>query len=103
MASTIRTPPSLGDYTPLAEYQEQTPETFSGGKPVLYYHATGARAWVPGSQRGSLPIFPADALSAPTAPENVALNGFSEEMVEQKVDLFVNSELVAPVLLNRRC
>ncbi|KAK0652343.1 regulator of volume decrease after cellular swelling-domain-containing protein [Cercophora newfieldiana] len=92
MASTIRSAPSVGDYTPLAEHQQQTPETFFGGKPVLYYHAVGAKAWVPSSQRGRLPIFPADASSTPTAPENVALNGSSEEIVEQKVDLFINSE-----------
>jgi chloride channel, nucleotide-sensitive, 1A len=84
----------LSDYVPLAEHQEKTPETFHGGKPVLHYHATGAKAWVPASQRGSLPIFPADLSSEPTAPENSTLSGSSEEMVEQKVDVFVNTEYV---------
>ncbi|KAK4451955.1 regulator of volume decrease after cellular swelling-domain-containing protein [Podospora aff. communis PSN243] len=92
MTSTIRSPPSLSDYIPLSEHQAQTPETFYGGKPILYYHGIGAKAWVPSSQRGILPIFAADASSAPTAPENAALSGSSEEIVEQKVDLFVNSE-----------
>ncbi|KAK5654783.1 hypothetical protein OQA88_6819 [Cercophora sp. LCS_1] len=77
--STIRSPPELGDYTPLAEYQAQTPETFHGGKPILYYHATGAKAWIPSSQRGSLPIFPADLSSAPSAPESDTLSGSSDE------------------------
>jgi nucleotide-sensitive chloride channel 1A len=94
MTSTIRSPPALSDYVPLAEHQEKTPETFHGGKPVLHYHATGAKAWVPASQRGSLPIFPADLSSEPTAPENSTLSGSSEEMVEQKVDVFVNTEYV---------
>ncbi|KAK0720090.1 regulator of volume decrease after cellular swelling-domain-containing protein [Lasiosphaeris hirsuta] len=92
MPSTIRSPPSLGDYKSLAEHQEQTPDTFYGGKPILYYHATGAKAWIPSSQRGGLPFFPADLSPNPTAPESDALNGSSEETVEQVVDLFVNSE-----------
>lgn len=94
MTSTIRSPPVLSDYVPLAEHQEKTPETFHGGKPVLHYHATSAKAWVPASQRGSLPIFPADLSSEPTAPENSTLSGAYEEMVEQKVDIFVNTEYV---------
>jgi nucleotide-sensitive chloride channel 1A len=82
------------DFTPLSEYQSQTPETFHGGKAVLHYHATGVKAWIPKSQQGSLPFFPADAGSAPTGPEAAELNGDAEEQVEQLVDLFVNSELV---------
>lgn len=94
MTSTIRSPPALSDYVPLAEHQEKTPETFHGGKSVLHYHATGAKAWIPASQRGSLPIFPADLSSEPTAPENSTLTGSFEQMVEQKVDIFVNTEYV---------
>jgi hypothetical protein len=81
----------LGDYIPLSEHQEQTPDSFYDGKPVLHYHATGAKAWIPKSQLGKLPFFPADLSSEPTAPENSALSGQTEESVEQKVDLFVNS------------
>ncbi|KAL2131045.1 hypothetical protein VTI74DRAFT_5608 [Chaetomium olivicolor] len=88
---TVRSPFALSDYTPLAEHQEQTPDSFYDGKPVLHYHATGAKAWIPKSQLGKLPFFPADLASAPTAPESSALSGQSEENVEQKVDLFVNS------------
>ncbi|KAK4230408.1 regulator of volume decrease after cellular swelling-domain-containing protein [Podospora fimiseda] len=89
--TTIRSPPPLSDYTPLAEHQEQTPESFYDAKPVLYYHGVGAKAWIPKSQRGKLPFFPADLEAAPTAPENVGLVDAVEENVEQKVDLFVNS------------
>jgi nucleotide-sensitive chloride channel 1A len=92
LPATIRSPPSLENYTPLSEHQSQTPETFYGGKPVLYYHATGAKAWIPTSQRGSLPFFPADLGSDPSGPEGGVLNGTPEELVEQIVDLFVNSE-----------
>ena len=88
---TVRSPFALGDYTPLSEHQEQTPDSFYDGKPVLHFHATGAKAWIPKSQRGKLPFFLADLESAPTAPESSALNSQPEENVEQKVDLFVNS------------
>ncbi|GAB1314447.1 Regulator of volume decrease after cellular swelling-domain-containing protein [Madurella fahalii] len=101
--ATVRSPFALSDYTPLAEHQEQTPESFYDGKPVLYYHATGAKAWVPKSQRGKLPFFPADLSSAPTAPENGALNGLTEEHVEQKVDLFVNSQNLAVFCPSAEC
>jgi hypothetical protein len=88
---TVRSPFALSDYTPLPDHQEQTPNSFYDAKPVLYYHATGAKAWIPKSQRGKLPFFPVDLSSGPTSPENNALNGQAEENVEQKVDLFVNS------------
>jgi hypothetical protein len=90
--STVRSPFALGDYTPIADHQEQTPASFYDGKPVLYYHATAAKAWIPASQGGKLPFFPTDFTSAPTAPESSALDAMREEHVEQKVDLFVNSQ-----------
>lgn len=104
--ATVRSPFALSDYTSLAEHQEQTPESFYDGKPVLYYHGTGAKAWIPKSQRGKLPFFPADLSSAPTAPENGALSGLTEEHVEQRVDLFVNSQyelLLQPISVPPTC
>ena len=96
LPTTIRSPPSTGDFIPLAEYQSQTPETFYSPKAVLHYHATGAKAWIPASQRAKLPFFPPDLASPPTAPEASTLNGAVEENVEQKLDLFVNSQYVVP-------
>ncbi|KAK4191250.1 regulator of volume decrease after cellular swelling-domain-containing protein [Podospora australis] len=90
--TTIRSPPPLSDFTPLAEHQEKTPESFYDEKPILYYHGAGAKAWISKSQRGKLPFFPADLESAPSAPESSALSDATEELVEQKVDLFVNSQ-----------
>lgn len=89
---TIRTPPVVADFTPLAEYQSQTPETFVGGKPVLHCHMVGAKAWLPKSQCGSLPVFPAYSAKPPSGPESESINGEAEELVEQTVDIFVNSE-----------
>ncbi|KAL2117930.1 hypothetical protein VTJ04DRAFT_7590 [Mycothermus thermophilus] len=88
---TVRRPFNVADYTPVSEHQEQTPESFFDGKPVLFYHATGAKAWLPKSQLGKLPFFPADLTSEPSAPENSTLTDQSEDLVEQKVDIFVNS------------
>ncbi|KAK4122154.1 glycosyltransferase family 31 protein [Parathielavia appendiculata] len=88
---TVRLPFALSDYVPLSEHQEQTPDSFYDGKPVLHYHTTGAKAWIPRSQLGKLPFFPADLSSDPTAPENSTLSGQTQETIEQKVDIFVNS------------
>lgn len=88
--TTIRSPPSVGDYTPLEDYQTQTPETFVGGKPVLHHHLSGAKASIPMSQAGSLAVFPTDAAPKETGEAN----GESEEVIEREVDVFVNSEYV---------
>lgn len=88
--TTVRSPFVLSDYIPLSEHEEQTPDSFFDGKPVLHYHATGVKAWVAKSRLGKLPFFPADLTTEPTAPENSTL-GPTEANAEQKVDLFVNS------------
>ncbi|OAQ65023.1 benzoylformate decarboxylase [Pochonia chlamydosporia 170] len=90
LATTIRSPPSVEDYIPLSDYQSQTPESFSDGKPVLHFHLKGAVASIPKSQCGTLTIFPTDSPSAENAVART--NGDAEELVEQKVDVFVNSE-----------
>ena len=91
LPTTIRSPPSLEDYLPLAEYESQTPASFVDGKPVLHAHITGAKATIPKSQCGSLAIFPSG--SAPVQAAAHA-NGQteSEETVERKVDVLVSSE-----------
>ncbi|KAL0943422.1 uncharacterized protein CTRU02_201308 [Colletotrichum truncatum] len=92
LPTTIRSPPAVGDYIPIEEHQSQTPETFFGGKPVLHYHLEGAKAWIPASQKGSLAVFPADASTTATAPEGTTLRELGEELTEQQVSVFVNSE-----------
>ncbi|KAB5513608.1 regulator of volume decrease after cellular swelling-domain-containing protein [Coniochaeta sp. 2T2.1] len=87
-AGHLRTPPSLSDYVPLSDYQAQTPDTFHGGKPVLYYHATSVLARVYESQSKSLPFFSNhSAASFPERPQDDP-----EEKCEQLVDLFISSE-----------
>ncbi|KEY63962.1 hypothetical protein S7711_08687 [Stachybotrys chartarum IBT 7711] len=87
--TTIRSPPSLGDFTPLAEYQSQTPESFVDGKPVLHFHLQDIKASVPKSQANSLAIFPADLVSS-RAPDGASDE--EDDLVEQQVDILVTSE-----------
>ncbi|KAM3514406.1 hypothetical protein MY11210_001960 [Beauveria gryllotalpidicola] len=87
IATTIRTPPLLADFVPLAEYQSQTPESFVDGKPVLHLHIAGAAASAPKEQvaGAALAVFPADSPAAADAAD-------AEELVEQQVDVYVTSE-----------
>ncbi|PNP53473.1 hypothetical protein THARTR1_06167 [Trichoderma harzianum] len=95
LPTTIRSPPAEADYTPLVEYQSQTPESFTDGKPILHYHLAGAKATIPRSQCGSLAVFPQDTAAAP----NDSSDGeAAEELVEQTVDVFATSECVLPYL-----
>ncbi|KAL9471195.1 hypothetical protein ACSS6W_009136 [Trichoderma asperelloides] len=89
LPTTIRSPPAAADYTPLAEYQSQTPESFTDGKPILHYHLAGAKATIPRSQCGSLAIFPQDTAAA---PNNANDGEAAEELAEQTVDVFATSE-----------
>ncbi|ROV96855.1 hypothetical protein VPNG_09227 [Cytospora leucostoma] len=92
LPTTIHTSPSPSDFTLLSEYLSTTPETFDGGKPVLHYHAAGAKAWLSRDQQAALPIFPTDS---------PVFQGDSDEMVTQDdIELFVNSETLT--IFNRK-
>ncbi|KAK4175161.1 regulator of volume decrease after cellular swelling-domain-containing protein [Triangularia setosa] len=92
--TTIRSPPSLADYTPLPEHQSQTPPSFfDHDKPILHYHGPATKCWLSRSQLGKLPFFPADLVSPPTPPESEALSPEAQsDTAEQNVDVFVNSQ-----------
>lgn len=90
--TTIRSPPGEADFTPLPDYQAQTPDTFFGGNPVLHHKAADARCWIPKSQLGTLPIFPRDAAAtAPSPPEAAVASSGGGEIIEQRLDVWVNS------------
>ncbi|ODA82463.1 hypothetical protein RJ55_00970 [Drechmeria coniospora] len=89
ITTTIRTPPSVRDFIPLADYESQTPESFADGKPVLHFHLEGATAQIPKSQCGTLAVFPADSPAVETQANG---QDESEELVAQKVDIFVTSQ-----------
>lgn len=90
IATTIRTLPTTGDYVPLSEYESQTPDSFVDGKAVLHHHISGAKASIPKEHAGKLAIFPSDA----TVTENDA----GDQVIEQDVEVFVNSEYVHPCM-----
>jgi nucleotide-sensitive chloride channel 1A len=99
--TTIRTVPSLDEFTALADHQAQTPTTFYGAKPVLHYHATGTRALASRDQRSKLPIFPSgsDSQSGSRLAGTEAEAGESQRaVVVEVVDAFISSEYVAPSL-----
>jgi nucleotide-sensitive chloride channel 1A len=77
--TTIHVAPALDTFTPLAEHQAQTPEVFFGAKPILHYHAVGARALISRDQVSKLPIFTEAAQAG-------------DALVAEVVDAFVGSE-----------
>ncbi|CAJ2507590.1 Uu.00g087760.m01.CDS01 [Anthostomella pinea] len=97
--TVIKSRPSAdGDFQPLSEYQDQTPETFFDGKPILYYHDENIKAWVSEEQYESLYFFSKasaenDASVHPSSPESQALqnNGGTHLREEKKVEVFVGS------------
>lgn len=89
LPTTIHASPSLSDFVPLSEYESTTPESFHGGKPVLHYHATDAKIWLPKDQQAKLPLFPTDA---------PVFEGDSGELVSQnEIALFIDSEYGRPM------
>lgn len=96
LPTTIRSPPSLDDFTPLEEYESRTPESFFDGKPVLHRHLSSTKAWISKSHAPSLPIFAVNPtnLRPASVPDGASLQDAGEEVVEQTIDIFVNSKCV---------
>ena len=88
--TTIHSAPVVDSFTPLADHQSQTPEVFYGAKPVLHYHAAGARVLISRDQLSKLPIFSQtpDVAFEPGQPEGS--NGTTS--VGEVVDAYVSSE-----------
>ncbi|ORY71101.1 regulator of volume decrease after cellular swelling-domain-containing protein [Pseudomassariella vexata] len=96
LPSVINSCPSADDdFEQLAEYQEQTPETFFDGKPVLYFHDTRIKAWCPAEQYDQLHFFSQNTASSrnqPSPPESAALeNDGGKHIREERVEVFVGS------------
>jgi hypothetical protein len=89
LPTTIRSPPSLDDFTLLSDFQSQTPNSFVDGKPILHLHLTGVTAQIPKSVASQL-----GAVFSSGTTQGSATNGASEEVLEQEVDVFVSSEYV---------
>lgn len=84
--ATIRTAPSLGTFTYLADHQSQTPATFYNAKPVLHYHGTGIRALASQDQLLSLPAF-----AQQTNGQSTPADG-EKALVVELLDVYVSSE-----------
>lgn len=96
LPTTIHASLSAGDFVTLSEYQSTTPASFHGGKPVLHYHAKGAKAWLPKDQleQSKIPIFPTDA---------PVFEGDAGEMISQdEIELFINSEYEFTMSMTRQ-
>ncbi|CAK7265484.1 hypothetical protein SEPCBS119000_001535 [Sporothrix epigloea] len=93
LPTTLRSPPSLDSYIPVAEHQSRTPASFYEGPPVLHYHTTGARAYVSRENRDKLPWGGNDTTGEAAGGKSWPVLG--EGMVEQVVDVFVGSDPAA--------
>lgn len=82
--TTIREAPLLDSFTPLAEYQSHTPESFHHSKPILFYHSSKARLEANSSDKSLLPILQSASESADS--ETGALR--------ETIDIYVTSEYV---------
>ncbi|KAI1843969.1 hypothetical protein JX266_009835 [Neoarthrinium moseri] len=95
LSTVIKSCPSAdNDFQPLSEYQAQTPETFYGEKPVLYFHDANVKAWCSIEQSTELQFFAAegsDQPGEPTSPENNALENTGKHLREARVEVFVAS------------
>jgi nucleotide-sensitive chloride channel 1A len=76
--------PKEDDFTPLQAHQEQTPDTFFGGKPVLYAHYPNLTLAIPTNK---LPKDSAIANLAAVTSEHAAPN---DSLIEN-VDVWVTS------------
>jgi nucleotide-sensitive chloride channel 1A len=90
--TTFHSPPALDSFTPLADHQSQTPEVFYGAKPVLHYHATGARALISRDQLSKLPIFSQAPAPEQVASEDVQPEGIENTTVVDVMDAYISSE-----------
>lgn len=88
----IRTAPQKETYTPLSEHQAETPGTFFGGKPVLYYHCANANLNIDAHQLASSAAF-SSLLQSDTSggAVNGSSNGDSQTNIPG-LDVWVTSE-----------
>jgi nucleotide-sensitive chloride channel 1A len=107
----FHTPPLASSFTPLAEHQSRTPESFYDGPPVLHYHSDRCKVVVLESDLTASPAL--NALRGPVVSTNGnAVNGSSatatqeagettqeKEIVIDDVDVWVTSEYVHGLLI----
>ncbi|PHH78895.1 hypothetical protein CDD82_2767 [Ophiocordyceps australis] len=77
LPTTLHSPPERSEMIALAEYETQTPASFSSGKPILHHHVEGATVLVSAEQSGGIALF--------------ARGEGETEQVERRVDVYVTS------------
>lgn len=91
----LQRPPSASSFTPLAEHQSRTPQSFYGGPPVLHYHSSRCKVVILESDLSASPAL--NTLRGGAAVVNGS-SGAAHESQERKdividgVDVFVTSE-----------
>jgi chloride channel, nucleotide-sensitive, 1A len=95
LPTAIKEAPALDSFTSLADHQSQTPSTFYNAKPVLHYHAVGARAHAARDHASKLRVFNQSEQAESGATEAVQQEGRPEGgMITAVVDAFITSEYV---------
>jgi chloride channel, nucleotide-sensitive, 1A len=93
--TTIHTSPALDSFTSLTDHQSQTPTSFFETKPVLHFHALGARALIPRDKASKLAIFGvvnASSTNGTTGTETSNDITENQALIVEVVDIFVSSE-----------
>ncbi|KAH8701793.1 regulator of volume decrease after cellular swelling-domain-containing protein [Talaromyces proteolyticus] len=91
----LQTPPQANSFTPLAEHQSRTPQSFYDGAPVLHYHSTRCKVVILESE---LTRSPALRTLRGTASETNGASGAAHDASEEKeiavdgVDIWVASD-----------
>ncbi|EEA23936.1 hypothetical protein TMatcc_007006 [Talaromyces marneffei ATCC 18224] len=91
----LRNPPSANSFTPVAEHQSRTPQSFYGGPPVLHYHSSRCKVVILESDLSASPAL--NTLRGGAVVANGS-SGASRESQEGKeividgVDVFVTSD-----------
>ena len=88
--TSISSAPTEGDFTPLNEHQEQTPQTFFAAQPVLHLQSSSAKLHIRRDELGGKEMFQA-LVGNGSAGEG--------EDVEAEVDVWVTSRFVAIIPL----
>ncbi|WPG98594.1 Hypothetical protein R9X50_00138700 [Acrodontium crateriforme] len=85
--------PTAADFTPLNEHQEQTPDTFFGGKPVLHLHCSDAKLRISKFDLSSQPHFAAlqDSTSAGTEDEIVEISNVAVWVTSRYFTIFASA------------
>lgn len=91
---TLDTLPVLEDFTPISEYNSQTPGTFFGGKAVLHLHAPNSTIKIPSDQFTAQSDFRRlsdNSGSAESSDGNVHLAGIDVWVTSRHVQLFASA------------